>query len=762
MDQQKLRLLESYCIQEEAPACIAACPMHMDVRLMLRQLRDHDMDGAFKTYRKSIPFPSILSRICEEPCQKKCRLSEIGEGISIRALESFLFSRSNSSALPTMLPQKNKKVAFLGSGLDALAAAYDLRRKGYITKIYEPASSAGGFMRNISETILPSQIIDDTCSLLIKMGIELNLSQHTTGSSVLQIIDSGKFKIQDDEFICVYISGNLEINRIDQITRMTETSGIFGGTATPESWIEQAADGRRAAISIDRYIQNVSMTASRSDEGSYETRLFTSLTSVPPSHTFIRNSQTIPDEDTAMQEAARCIQCTCMECAKGCEFIRHYESYPRVYLRQVYNNVSICTGLRQKNNMINSCSVCGQCESVCPNKLNFHDVIRETRQTMVETKKMPPSAFDFALRDMIFSNSDAFTVAKSPEGYKVCSFVFFPGCQLSASNPAAVEKVYALLLEKFSDSTGLLLRCCGIIADWAGEKEKFQQARNELLQEVESLGNPELIVGCPGCMQTFRNFYPALKIRSLWTILDQMDIHSKQHETIQTFAIHDPCGARYQPEVQDAVRSLAKKIGIQLEELPLNRDQTSCCTYGGNAWNANRSLSDAAVDALAAENPHDYLTYCAMCRDFFLKRGKNAYHILDLFFNPERIISGKAMPRPDYSMRHENRSRLKKHLLKKYWSEEMNASAPYEKIKLFISEEVRSVLEERMILVEDLQQVLYQTLETGNRMVNAQTGHYLTHATPGHVTYWIEYLPKDDGYQIFTAYSHRMFIEEAY
>ena len=91
----------------------------------------------------------------------------------------------------------------------------------------------------------------------------------------------------------------------------------------------------------------------------------------------------------------------------------------------------------------------------------------------------------------------------------------------------------------------------------------------------------------------------------------------------------------------------------------------------------------------------------------------------------------------------------------------MNASAPYEKIKLFISEEVRSVLEERMILVEDLQQVLYQTLETGNRMVNAQTGHYLTHATPGHVTYWIEYLPKNDGYQIFTAYSHRMFIEEA-
>lgn len=761
MDQQKLRMLESFCIQEEAPACTAACPLHMDVRLMLRQLRDNDLDGALKTYRKSIPFPSILSRICEAPCQKKCRLSEIGEGINVRALESFLFSRSDSSTLPTMLPQKNKKAAFLGSGLDVLTAAYDLRRKGYCTKIFEPETAAGGFLKSLSETVLPRQIINDTCSFLIKMGIELNLSQQIRESSDLQISDSGKFVIQDDEFVCVYVSGNLEILKIDPITRMTETSGIFGGSACPEYWIEQAADGRRAAISMDRFIQNVSMTASRSDEGCYETRLYTSLASVQPSYSYIQDSQTISDESIARQEAARCIQCTCMECAKGCEFIRHYEAYPRVYLRQVYNNVSICTGLRQKNNMINSCSICGQCESVCPNKLNFQDVIRETRQTMVETKKMPPSAFDFALRDMAFSNSDAFTLSKSPEGQKVCSFVFFPGCQLPASNPAVVEKVYDLLRNKFSDATGLLLRCCGIIADWAGEKEKFQQARKELLQEVESLGNPELIVGCPGCMQTFRNFYPELKIRSLWAILDQMDIYPIQNEEKKIFAIHDPCGARYQPEDQNAVRSLAGKLGIQLEELPLNRDQTSCCTYGGNAWNANRSLSDTAVDVLAAENPHDYLTYCAMCRDFFLKRGKKAYHILDLFFDPERIISGKAMPRPDYSMRHENRSRLKKHLLKKYWSEDMNTSAPYEKIKLFISEEVRSLLEDRMILMEDLQQVLYQTLETGNRMVNSQTGHYLTHATPGHVTYWIEYLPKDDGYQIFSAYSHRMYIEEA-
>ena len=32
MDQQELRALEQRCIQEEAPECTAACPIHVDGR----------------------------------------------------------------------------------------------------------------------------------------------------------------------------------------------------------------------------------------------------------------------------------------------------------------------------------------------------------------------------------------------------------------------------------------------------------------------------------------------------------------------------------------------------------------------------------------------------------------------------------------------------------------------------------------------------------------------------------------------------------
>ena len=90
----------------------------------------------------------------------------------------------------------------------------------------------------------------------------------------------------------------------------------------------------------------------------------------------------------------------------------------------------------------------------------------------------------------------------------------------------------------------------------------------------------------------------------------------------------------------------------------------------------------------------------------------------------------------------------------------MGESPSYEQIKLYISEPVRQVLNDRLILTEDIQRVLEMEQQSGFCMKNQKTGHLLTHAKPQFVTYWVEYAPKDDGYEIFTAYSHRMALEE--
>ena len=72
--------------------------------------------------------------------------------------------------------------------------------------------------------------------------------------------------------------------------------------------------------------------------------------------------------------------------------------------------------------------------------------------------------------------------------------MFFPGCQLAASDPGHLERVYAHLRERYSPATGLLLYCCGAPADWAGQAGVFDETLAGLR---ERLGEPRLAARDP-------------------------------------------------------------------------------------------------------------------------------------------------------------------------------------------------------------------------------------------------------------------------
>ena len=90
----------------------------------------------------------------------------------------------------------------------------------------------------------------------------------------------------------------------------------------------------------------------------------------------------------------------------------------------------------------------------------------------------------------------------------------------------------------------------------------------------------------------------------------------------------------------------------------------------------------------------------------------------------------------------------------------MDAAKPYESIVLNISDQVQEMMADRLILVEDVQQVIEYSQRTGRRLLNKQTGHYLAYYCPNWVTYWVEYTLENDSYIIHNTYSHRMVIEE--
>ena len=67
MDRQRVRDRENQCIQEQPPTCTATCPIHVDARGMIASIRKKDFSAAFAILNRFVPYPRIISRICEHP-----------------------------------------------------------------------------------------------------------------------------------------------------------------------------------------------------------------------------------------------------------------------------------------------------------------------------------------------------------------------------------------------------------------------------------------------------------------------------------------------------------------------------------------------------------------------------------------------------------------------------------------------------------------------------------------------------------------------
>jgi glutamate synthase (NADPH/NADH) small chain len=773
MEQQELRDLEYHCIQECAPWCTAQCPVHVDVKAMASAIRSGDFDGAAAVLQQRVPFPGIISLVCDHPCQNVCRRTALDTTVSIRALERAALNHSSSKRITfRSLPGTGKKTAVVGAGLSGLTVALELTRKGHKTTLFEASFSLGGSVWDHPKNTLPRKVIQEDFTIVRESPIAIRLGQVLGRDFTLSDLE--------EDYDAIYLgvgagfaaSEDLEMDeaglvKADPVTFQTSRPGVFAGGSLrsetgPRSPIRSISDGRRAAISIDRYLQKVSLTASREYEGAYDTRLFTSIVgkeSCPP----------VPVQDPvgglttegAVQEASRCLQCECMECVKVCEYLATYKGYPKKYIRQIYNNLSIVAGHRQGNLMINSCSLCGLCKEVCPEDLHMGLVCKSARQTMVRQNKMPPSAHEFALRDMEFSTGDHFTLARHEPDMDSSSFLFFPGCQLSASSPENVKKTYAYLRQRLKGGVGLMLSCCGAPADWSGRADLFADTSAAFDREWQRLGSPTLITACSTCTGVFSERLPTGKVVSLWEVIDELGLPQiPQRSPVRVLVVHDPCTARHHARAQDSVRNILHELGYETSEIPLSRDMTECCGFGGLMCFADRDLAERVVQRRIDATPEKMLAYCAMCRDRFASQGKPTVHLLDLIFKGDNQ-EPEWNKGPDYSQRRENRARLKRSLLSELWNEVVGvAQENYRDITLHISDQVRELMEKRMILVEDVQQVVQWAEKTGRKLVHRQTGNLLAHYRPATVTYWVEYSPAEDGYTIHNAYCHRMHIEE--
>ncbi len=759
MDQDTMRELEARCTQESPPGCTTACPLHVDVRALVAAVQKEDFRAGAEIFSRSVPFPRIISRICDQPCRAHCKRGEAGDPVAIRALEQICVDQAGIPEIKARpATPKDKRVAVVGGGLNGLTVALELAQKGYGVVLFERETYLGGSIRDIPAHSLPQALVDaDLLRVITNPRIEVRLNTHVDDATPNAVTLSEL----ERQYDAVYLGlGPRDTPPdVDPLTFQTDHSKVFAGGRMVlgqevKSPVTSISHGKRAANSIDRLLQGASLTANRKNEGSYSTALFTNIEGVEPlGIVAARDPQEGYTVAEAVQEAKRCLQCECLECVRACTYLEHYGSYPKRYVREIYNNLSIVMGIRRANKMINSCALCGLCGEVCPHGLDMGAVIREARKTMVETGRMPPSAHDFALRDMGFSTSDAFVLHRHQPGFNASAALFFPGCQLSASRPRYVRQAYAFLCDNIPGGVGLSLGCCGAPADWAGRKELFEGIIANIKREWRRLDVSRVITGCPTCYSIFRREMTEIEVETIWTVLDELGLpEGRGPHSSRVLAVHDACTTRHETRLHESVRRVLQKLGHQVVELQYGRDATQCCGYGGLMSFANPELAKEVRQRRVKESDADYLAYCAMCRDNFAREGKRVFHLLDLLFGPDELTG--AEKGPGFSRRQENRARLKKTLLKELWGE----TVPEEEngIELIISEGVQEILEERMILEADLKIVIGEAESTGRKFKNTARNTFIAYSRPVSVTYWVEYSREGDRFRVHNAYSHRL------
>ncbi|QAZ68922.1 pyridine nucleotide-disulfide oxidoreductase/dicluster-binding protein [Solidesulfovibrio carbinolicus] len=760
MDQQGLRDIEYRCIQEEQPACQAACPLHVDVRKFMGQVRSGDFSGARKTLDRTLPLPTVLGRVCDHPCQARCVRLPIDAALAMGSLERAVISATGPAAKPLSMPGKGKRAAVMGGDVSALTVAWDLGKKGYAVDMYFPGDAPGGHLRELSPDTLPPAALAAEIEIMGRMNVTFCPGQALDAALLDRLCAD-----YDGVYVEAVSAPALGVAKADAdaltlALALDGCEGVFGGgfavPGEPLSVISLAGDGRRAAVSLDRHLAGVSVTASREREGACPTRLFTNTTGVIPLPAVAAADAAAgftPDE--AKAEAARCLDCQCLECVKACTYLARYKGYPRVYARQIYNNLSIVQGARSYNQMINSCTLCGQCEELCPSGFSMPDLILTARRDMVARGKMPLWAHEFALEDMAFSLSDAFRLMRAAPGETTCSHLFFPGCQLGGDPAASVPAVYAHLRAGLPGGVGLGLACCGAPAFWAGRQDLAEAAMAAFQADWEALGKPRVIAACASCQATFARLAPDIPVVSLWRVLlDETGLPAPAGQLPDApVAVHDACTGRHDAAGLAAVREILAKLGVTVEELPASGKLASCCGFGGLQANAHPELAAASLARRVAESPRDFVATCSMCRDRLAGAGKRTFHLLDLLFPSQ--AADPARPDPGFSYRHEARGRLKRSVLETVWKEPAPPETP-PAVRLVIPEAVRAVLEARHVLDTDLARVVAYAEATGRKFTDTATGRHLAGLAGARVTYWALYEMLEGVAHIHAGYSHRM------
>ncbi len=759
------------CVHGEPPACAMACPLNLDVREIVRHIQKGNFTAAYKAYRVKAVFPEIVAEVCDEPCKGGCVRKDLDESIELRSLEKACVEFAHRKDIPSFnLPPRAQRIAVIGGGLSGLTCAVKLASKSYPVTVYERSGRLGGRLWDLldSGVLLPAleaQLEATGCA--VRLGMEITSLADVEGDAVVAATgrDGEAFGLLED---------------VDPRSFGSARPGVFAiGNLLGSTPVEDVAHGRIAAFSVEKYLKVGAMDGMPETFRRTRCAFEMDLSQIEPRAAVVPGGDPYEQKE-AQSEADRCLLCDCTVCSDGCELFAAVRRMPKQMVAEAMASLH-STKSGGAVRAMSSCNLCGLCGKTCPQGIDMGRFYTDFRVFKREDGLLPAAFHEFFMNDMRFANDEAY-LARAAPGRQEAGRVFFPGCQLAASDPRHVELTYHLLLQNIPDM-GLILGCCGAPAEWAAETTIRDAVAERMTAEWERLGRPEFVFACPSCKLQFERHVPEIPGVSLYAVL--LEAGMAEPGTVRSAAIEaggqraaaqheacvfDPCSSRCDEAMQQSVRLIAEKAGVSLAELPYSGQNAQCCGWGGHIDVANPKLHHTIVRNRVSAHSLPYITYCANCQEVFTRQGKASRHVLDLVLGLDKT----EYRAPSLGQRRTNRMAAKRNVLAREWGDAMQtgddmsgpdetgsrADATSVAGRVSISDELLSRMYDERILEDDVYKTIEYCEATGNAAYDPGRDLHIGHLRIGTITYWVEYRKSAEGYAVTNVYSHRMEIVE--
>jgi NADH-quinone oxidoreductase subunit F len=180
------RCVAGACSALQLSPCENTCPLNMNIPGYLQLLKEGRLDDAFELVVMDNPLPSTTGRVCQHPCEIRCRRAGVDAPVNMRETHRYIGDVAYQGGvakkvLKRILKRKKaatgKKVAVVGAGPAGLSAAFYLALLGHKVTVYESAPDAGGMLRYaLPKYRLPKWVVDREIAFIRSAGVQFRFN----------------------------------------------------------------------------------------------------------------------------------------------------------------------------------------------------------------------------------------------------------------------------------------------------------------------------------------------------------------------------------------------------------------------------------------------------------------------------------------------------------------------------------------------------------------------------------------------------------